>query len=226
MRSFSKLLAGIWLCALTSVPVASVQTGVEAAPAPDPVSLSLQDLDGRARSIEDYEGQIVVLNFWATWCLPCVEEMPLLVKVQASHGARDVQVVCVSTDDPERREQVRRFVHEHNLNFPVWVDGTIEDMRRFGLGTALPATAILDRDGQIAMKILGPIERGELEERVEWLLGDRAGPGPEPVVNHFGPEIDSPGDRQDADGHEHGDEHEEDHRHGTVGIEGASLVPS
>ncbi len=208
------LLAGLWLSVLAPASAAT---------------LSLEDLDGNARSLEEHRGQVVVLNFWATWCLPCVEEMPLLAALQESHGPRGVQVIGVSTDAPDRIRLVRRFVRRHDLDFPVWVGGTVEQMRGFGAGEALPATVILDRDGRIAMRILGPVEPGDLEERVEWLLGDRSDAGPDPLLDRFATAPhDHAGEHDAGARHDHGDDHEhgEEHQHGGVGLEGASLVPS
>lgn len=79
-----------------------------AGPAGDVARLELSDLDGRPRSLEEHRGRIVVVNFWATWCLPCREEMPILASLQERYADRGVQVIGVSTDAPADRDKVAR----------------------------------------------------------------------------------------------------------------------
>jgi thiol-disulfide isomerase/thioredoxin len=205
--------------------------------------LALADLDGAPRSLEDLRGRIVVLNFWATWCIPCRAEMPLLDRVARRYAGRGVQVIGASADAPDRRREVERFARRLRLGFPIWIGATTADMVRLGLGEALPATAILDRDGRVAFAVLGPIEPGDLEARLDWLAGDRAAAPPAAHLDRFAAptaDRDEPGGPASPEGHDHpaegpGPDHKghghahgekEDHAHGGVGIEGASLVPS
>lgn len=203
-------------------------------PAGDAPRLELVDLDGRAGGLEDHRGRIVVVNFWATWCLPCREEMPILASLQERYAERGVQVIGVSTDAPADRDKVARLARRLRLNFPVWIGATTEEMRSFGLGEALPATALVDRDGRIAGRILGLVDAVDMKTRIDWLLGDRRGPAPPPLVDNL---EGSAHDHADDLEHRHregagrsgeagGHADEEDHQHGGVGTEGASLVPS
>jgi thiol-disulfide isomerase/thioredoxin len=183
--------------------------------------LTLKDSSGREQSLGAQSGKIVVLNFWATWCVPCREEMPILVSLQHRYASRGVQVVGASADDESTQGQVPEFTRRLRLNFPVWIGATIEDMQRLGLGDALPATAVIDRDGEIAGRIIGVLSKADLDKRIEWLLGDRRSPAPPPLLNTI---------EKHADDHKHGGEHgrkgEEEHEHASVGLEGASTVPS
>ena len=213
---------------------------VSSAAVPAAAALELQTLAGERASLQALRGQIIVLNFWATWCVPCRHEMPLLAEVWERYRDRGVELIGASADAPERRREVERFVRRHRLDFPIWVGATTADLERLGLGEALPATAILDRDGGIAFTILGPIAPGDLEARLDWLLGDRAAPPPAARLDRFAGDAHRPeGDEQEGpggtgpahaghehDAHEHDHGKEEDHAHGGVGIEGASLVPS
>jgi thiol-disulfide isomerase/thioredoxin len=197
--------------------------------AAEPAGLS--DLEGRPARVEDLRGSVAVLNFWATWCVPCREEMPLLSEIADRFGQRGVRVIGLSTDEPGRDETVRGFVKRHRIGFPIWIGGTTEDMERLDLGTALPATAVLDRDGRTAFRMLGLLRREDLEARLDWLLGDRTGPRPADRVDTFPP---TAGEAHEEHGHDEADEHgeahdhgeEESHAHGNVALEGASLVPS
>jgi thiol-disulfide isomerase/thioredoxin len=172
-------------------------------------ALSLKDLSGGGQSLSDYRGRIVVLNFWATWCAPCREEMPILKWAHKRYGPRGVEVIGASADDERTRAQIPAFVREMGIGFPIWTGATSAQMDSLGAGLALPATVILDRDGRIAARIFGPVTKADLRRQLDWLAGDRRGPAPPAEVNNFG-----------------GHAEEEDHEHGGVGLEGASTVPS
>lgn len=153
-----------------------------AKPAPE---IALADLNGQKHALADFRGKIVVLNFWATWCIPCEEEMPLLKEVQKKHGER-VTVIAVSLDEENNRANVENFVKRHKLNFPVWMGGTTADLGRFGLGEALPGTAFIDEEGRIVGRVLGMLKKKQLRHRVAWMLGERKGKPPEALINNLG----------------------------------------
>jgi thiol-disulfide isomerase/thioredoxin len=182
-----------------------------------PAALELRNLTGAVERLSDYRGRVVIVNFWATWCVPCREEMPMLAEIHREYSPRGVTVIGVSTDEPRTQRQIPKFVRKAKIDFPIWIGATTEHMERFGLGTALPATAVLNSQGEVVGRILGPLEEGELRHRLEWLLGNQAGAPPEPFVDNFA---------KAAHSHEHEHEGEEAHPHGTVGVEGASTVPS
>ena len=192
--------------------------------APDePVELALRGLDGTEQKLSNYRGRIVILNFWATWCVPCREEMPMLVRLQQEYESRGVTVIGPSADAPETQAKIEPFLRELKIGFPIWIGATTEHMERLGLGAALPATAVIDRDGRIVGRILGPLEEADLRTRIEWLLADPAtrGPAPAAVLDTF--EKHKKEHPEEEHGHQH--EGEEEHQHGGVGMEGASTVP-
>ena len=149
-----------------------------------PPTLALRDIRGAQHSLEEYRGKVVVLNFWATWCLPCKYEMPLLVDLQNRYPDRIV-VVGASLDDKETQKRIRKFVAKHKVQFPIWTGADTATLARFGLGTSLPATAFIDRDGSVIGRVLGELERKDLIPRVEWMLGERSGPAPKPLVKYL-----------------------------------------
>jgi len=140
--------------------------------------LSLKSLDGRRVRLSDYLGKVVVLNFWATWCAPCSAEMPMLAKAEENYRSKGVVFIAASADDRKTRKNVPEFVSKYNVDFSIWLDATPDDMARLGLGTAVPATALLDQEGRIEFRVQGQIQEEELKERLDWLLGPRTGPPP------------------------------------------------
>ncbi len=134
------------------------------------VDLTLKDLSGVEQSLQNLKGRIVVLNFWATYCIPCRKEMPDLAAIQNEFAPLGVQIIGVSTDDLEARAKVLQFVKETKVNFPIWVGGATEHMVRFGLGAALPGTVVIDRNGRIAKIISGVVDQAALRKQIEALL--------------------------------------------------------
>ncbi len=143
-------------------------------PKPTPVSdtaeLALKDLTGAAQSLAALKGRVVVLNFWATWCVPCRKEMPDLSAIQNDYAALGVQVVGAAGDDAADSAKVLSFIREYKVNFPVWIGATTDDMNRFGLGEVLPATAIIDKEGKIVWREIGIIKPDVLRKELDKLL--------------------------------------------------------
>jgi thiol-disulfide isomerase/thioredoxin len=143
-------------------------------------------MNGKKVSVRDLRGKIVVLNFWATWCVPCKAEMPMLVEAEKEYAPRGVVFIAVSLDDRQTRSKIPDFIGQFKIGFPVWVGGSTMDLEDLKLGQALPATAFLDREGRIAARVLGQVAKNELGERLDWLTGNRIGPEPNPLVLHVG----------------------------------------
>lgn len=133
--------------------------------------LSLKDLTGIDQRLSAYRGRIVVLNFWATWCVPCKQEMPDLAAIQNEYAAFGVQVVGASADQLADRAKVLEFIKQTKINFPVWVGATTEDMKRFGVGPGLPATVVIGRDGRVVALHYKVIQQAQLKKEIDKLLG-------------------------------------------------------
>lgn len=134
------------------------------------VDLKLKDLLGTEQHLAQYKGRIVILNFWATYCVPCRKEMPDLSAIQNEYAALGLQVIGASTDEAEDRAKVLQFVKETKINFPIWVGASAADMMRFGLGGALPGTVIIDRDGRIVKIISGIVDPADLRKQIDRML--------------------------------------------------------
>jgi thiol-disulfide isomerase/thioredoxin len=134
--------------------------------------LELTDLAGTRQKLSSFRGRIVVLNYWATYCLPCREEMPALSAIQNHYAAYGVQVIGATADFVDAKKDVLKFIKEVKVNFPVWLEASVEDMRRFGLGPALPGTAIIDRTGKIVWSSRKPVTEAELKTHLDALLAE------------------------------------------------------
>jgi thiol-disulfide isomerase/thioredoxin len=134
------------------------------------LSLSLPDLEGRPQRLSQWQGKVLVVNFWATWCVPCREEMPEFVRAQKEFGPRGLQFVGIAVDKPDL---VSQFAAELQLNYPALIGGYDAFDLSKSLGNqlaALPFTIILDRDGHVAHTQLGPMKPGQLRSIVANLL--------------------------------------------------------
>lgn len=151
---------------LSDPPAGSQQTTIGSE-----VDLSLKDLSGVEQHLSSYRGRIVVLNFWATWCVPCKQEMPDLAAVQNEYASFGVQVVGAAADQMGDRAKVVQFIKQAKLNFPIWLGVTTADMQRFGVGPGLPATVVIGRDGRIAALHYKIIQQAQLKKEIDRLLG-------------------------------------------------------
>ncbi len=118
-------------------------------------AFELTDMDGRRVQLSEYRGKVVVLNFWATWCPPCVEEMPSLNRFQETFGPRGVVVLAVSVDDDE--QALRRFVSDYRLKMTILRDPGRRVSARYQT-YKYPESYILDRRGRLVQKIVGPAD--------------------------------------------------------------------
>ena len=168
--------------------------------------LSFENLRGGQESLRHYRGTVTVLNFWATWCQPCREEMPLFVSLKEEYGSRGVEFIAASRDVAESLEKVRRFVAKYHIEFPVWVNVTAEQQAAFRLATALPATAIIDRDGRLHFRIIGQAHRDTLTERLDWLLSDQAKSPPTELLLPAGMSPEHFEEHESGEEHDHADE--------------------
>jgi thiol-disulfide isomerase/thioredoxin len=147
--------------------------------------LKVKNLDGQKENLKQFDGRIIVLNFWATWCGPCKDEMPMLVKEEARYRERGVQVVGVSVDKPGDEDKVRAFIKKYGVTFPVWVGGSADDLDRWKMGPAVPATAFIDQSGEIVGRVEGEMRQLKLEHRLDWMLGDHQGSPPPDLENNL-----------------------------------------
>ena len=175
------------LCALGVTALLSLTTLLLAGDAKKetPVDLTLTGLDGKKVHLRDFAGKPVVLNFWATWCLPCREEMPMMVEAEKVWGPKGVVFIGASLDDGKTKKNIPAFLKELQIAFPVWTGATLDDLATLRLGDAVPDTAFLDADRIVFARVRGEIRRTEVDERLDWVTGDRTRPAPQALIVHL-----------------------------------------
>ncbi|MEO8738186.1 MAG: TlpA disulfide reductase family protein [Casimicrobiaceae bacterium] len=134
------------------------------------LAISLPNAAGVEQSLGQWPGKVLVVNFWATWCAPCREEMPEFVRAQNEYGARGLQFVGIAVDQADKVEQ---FSKEFGLNYPSLIGGygAVELSKTLGNKlAALPFTIVVDRQGRIAHTQLGPLKPDKLRAIVDKLL--------------------------------------------------------
>lgn len=108
----------------------------------------------------------------------------MLVALEKQYRERGVLFIGASLDDAASSAKIPAFLQKYSINFPVWTGATGDDLARLQLGEAVPATAFINRDGEIAARISGQTSAEEISARVNWLLGDRTGPAPLAYISH------------------------------------------
>jgi len=133
--------------------------------APD---FTLHDASGRAVHLNDFKGKVVVLNFWATWCVPCKTEIPWFVDFEKTYGPRGFTVLGVSMDE-DGWNAINPYVAKAKINYPI-VLGNEDVNRAYGGFDALPTTLVIGRDGKVVFLHEGLIARDEYEKEIRALL--------------------------------------------------------
>lgn len=119
----------------------------------------LSSLSGEPISLSDYRGKVVLLNFWATWCVPCVMEMPALERLSQNFSDKGLVVLGVNLDNLSKREQVKQFTRNYALTFPIALDSSFTVPRHYGV-TGFPETFFIDREGRL-LKVNDPLKKQE-----------------------------------------------------------------
>lgn len=136
----------------------------------DAVEFSLLDLNGERRYLSDWQGKLIAINFWATWCAPCREEIPAFVELQEKYSSQGLQFIGIAL---QQADEVRDFIEKYNVNYPSLVGGdeVIKIASQFGNNIgAMPYTVIINLDGKIAFTRRGPLSKPEAEAVIKNFL--------------------------------------------------------
>ena len=148
---------------------AEAHEGSAACKAEGPANLNftLKDMNDVDYRMNDLKGKVVLVNFWASWCAPCLAEIPEFIKVREAYHDKGFEIVGISTDDTP--EQLRAFAEKYKTNYPL-VQVTSEVEEAFGPVFGLPTSVLVARDGSVCKRHFGPISKEQLEKELKPLL--------------------------------------------------------
>lgn len=129
--------------------------------------LKLVDFSGKERTLDEFKGKFILLNFWASWCVPCVKELPELEDLQRKQISPDFQVVSINVDAPGAKNKVTKLIETHNLTFPVLLDPELLSFEKFRL-SGLPETFFISPEGSFI-----PLDDPLSGKKVLRILSDR-----------------------------------------------------
>jgi thiol-disulfide isomerase/thioredoxin len=133
---------------------------------PTAYDFTLKSIDGSTKKLADFRGKVVVLDFWATWCPPCIKGIPDLIEIQKS--MKDVQVIGITVDE-NPMQVVPDFVRKHKINYPILI-GNDKVYQEYGGISAIPTTFVIDKEGRIRNKHIGLVPKDVLIEEIKKAL--------------------------------------------------------
>jgi peroxiredoxin len=160
---------------------AALSTSAMAAEA---AGFTLMNIDNEKVSLADFEDQVVLMSFWATWCGPCKEEMPHLQELYTKHKDEGFTVLSVSTDDARSASRVKPFIKKNRYDFPVLLDRESKVISQYNPSKTLPYTVIIDKKGEVVQTMAGfnPGDDKRIAELVEGLLKGEEAPTETPAA--------------------------------------------
>jgi len=182
MKNLKWIIAAAASLALGLLTLPMLMSGGSSAFAPDPdgltagasckegranLDITLKDMNNADYRMADLKGKVVLVNFWASWCAPCLAEIPEFIKVREQYHDRGFEILGISTDDTP--EQLREFATRNRTNYPlVQVTGEVEDA--YGPVFGLPTSILIGRDGSVCKRHFGPLSKEQLEKELKELL--------------------------------------------------------
>ncbi len=131
---------------------------------------TLSDVNGMVHHNQEWDGKVIVLNFWATWCPPCVKEMPLLKNLQTQYEAKGLQIIGIAIDD---LDLVQQFIENHQISFPILHEPDVAIALSKKLGNrigGLPFSVVIDKKGNVVFRHIGELTLAHINEQILPLL--------------------------------------------------------
>jgi cytochrome c biogenesis protein CcmG/thiol:disulfide interchange protein DsbE len=167
MRRIFEKLTVLFLFLGVAILFGCAKTAQEKNPNPG-FDFDLPDLNGKIVSLQDFEGKVLVINFWATWCPPCEEEMPKLNQLQQKYKKNDLVVIGIALDK-DSLDLVEPFVRKKGIEYPI-LKGNEEILKNLRDFAGVPTTLIVDQNGDIKKKYDGSFDKDDLEKSLKELL--------------------------------------------------------
>jgi len=168
------LIMVIATLALAAGVMTRLQTGVGAVPPAAALNFAFPDVDGKLQDVSQWQGKILIINFWASWCGPCKQEIPEFIGLQKRYADKGVQFIGIAVDD---REPVLAFLRQVESNYPMLIAGNAGSALSNQLGNiigVLPFTVVVNRQGQIVHRQPGEWTEKDFIEVVEPLLAEKS----------------------------------------------------
>jgi len=148
---FSCLILSLTACSKPEATKKISAIAAEKNPAPDVSVVSLAD--GKTLKLSDLKGKVVLLNFWATWCPPCREEIPSMMKLNSQMSGKPFQMVAISIDEGGK-PAIESFFKQSGLSLPTYIDASGDSTKSYGI-TGVPESFIIDKQGILVKKVIG-----------------------------------------------------------------------
>jgi thiol-disulfide isomerase/thioredoxin len=133
------------------------------------LKFSFKDADGRKVSLAQFKGKVIILDFWATWCIPCKAEIPGFIELQKKYGDRGLQIIGLSVDDSQ--SMAKKYAIEMKMNYPVLLaEGREDILRAYDPIPAIPVSVVIDRQGRIVGRHLGIAAMDVFEKEIAALF--------------------------------------------------------
>lgn len=142
----------------SDTPAAQGKMAAESKPAPD---ITIKSINNESLTLSSLKGKVVLLNFWATWCPPCREEIPSMMKLNSAMAGKPFQMVAISIDEGGKKA-VEEFFNESHFSLPAYLDPETSAAKIYGI-TGVPETFVIDKQGIIVKKVIGPMDWSSTE---------------------------------------------------------------
>jgi len=133
------------------------------------LDFSFKDITGKKVSLSDFKGKVILLDFWATWCVPCKQEIPGFIELQKKYGDRGLQIIGLSVDDS--MNMAKTYATQMKMNYPILLaEGKEDILKAYDPIPSIPVSIIIDRGGRIASRHLGIASMDVFEKEIVPLL--------------------------------------------------------